>query len=71
MLLSNDMGSKVLSPGRPAKLGPLKISFSLHTAANLLVRIFVKHLRVISINTIGHMFDRSAPQSSFFGIGYM
>ena len=64
------MGSIVLSPGNPAKLGPLKMFFSLHIPLSLSVKIFVKHFRITSSNTIGLVLARSHFQSLPLEIGY-
>src|SRR5438552_6695645 len=71
ILLSNWIGSKVLSPGNPAKFGPLRIFFSLHIVDILFVSILMKHFLVVSINIISLVFISSAFQSLFLSIGYI
>ena len=71
MLLSRCIGSVVISPGRPAKLGPFRILCFLHMADNLRVRIFVSTFLAVSIRTIGLVLARLPLHSLFLEIGYM
>ena len=61
----------MLSPGRPAKLGPVRILCFLHMADNLFVIILVRHFLEVSSRNIGLILVRSQFHSFDFGIGNM
>ena len=61
-------GVSVESPGRPAKLGPLRMFLLTKIRESLLVKAQVMHLRKVSRSAIGLTLLRLSSQSEPLGI---